>query len=87
VGILVCGDNHFIVRGPEPDFATALMLARRWSLIEIGAQKVEGWSISSKEFREDLEWAIVAPGDGEMSPAVRKLLREMYTRGIEVRGQ
>ena len=30
-GILVCGDNHFIVRGPRPSHATALDLARHWS--------------------------------------------------------
>jgi hypothetical protein len=37
VGILVHGDNHFIVRGPLPDKTTALALIRHWSLIQIGA--------------------------------------------------
>jgi hypothetical protein len=85
VGILVHGDNHFIVRGPKPDLATAAMLIQRWSVIQIGAPEVEGWRISSREFREDLEWAIVAPGAGETSRAVRELLAEMRARGIEIR--
>jgi hypothetical protein len=37
VGILVHGDNHFIVRGPMPDPETALALTRHWSVIQIGA--------------------------------------------------
>ena len=36
-GILVHGDNHFIVRGPLPDREVALALVGYWSLIEIGA--------------------------------------------------
>lgn len=36
VGILVLGNNHFIVRGPRPNRETALLLARHWSLIQIG---------------------------------------------------
>ena len=28
IGILVCGDNHFIVRGREPDFEAALAIWR-----------------------------------------------------------
>ena len=73
VGILVHGDNHFIVRGPFPDRETALMLARHWSLIQIGqttpAALVQ-WSISTREFRENPEWAVVIHGDGEIAPAV-----------------
>ena len=34
-GILVHGSNHFIVRGPLPDRATSLALAKHWSLIQI----------------------------------------------------
>jgi hypothetical protein len=37
VGILVHGDNHFIVRGPSPNRDVALALVRHWSLIQIGA--------------------------------------------------
>ena len=36
VGILVHGNNHFILSGPTPDEATALALAWHWSIIQIG---------------------------------------------------
>ena len=87
VGILVHGDNHFIVRGPQPDRAAALALVRRWSLIQIGgtnAPDLDRWWISTREFREDLEWAVIVPGDSEISRAVRELLREMSARGIAI---
>jgi len=85
VGILVHGDNHFIVRGPLPDRATALALVRHWSVIQIGATTppaLDQWSISSRELREDLEWAVVVPGDAEISQAVEELLRELSARGV-----
>jgi hypothetical protein len=85
VGILVCGDNHFIVRGPRPDHATAAALARHWSVIHIGARTPEAlapWSISTREFRENLEWAILIDGCGEASPAVAQLLAELAARGV-----
>ena len=88
VGILVHGDNHFILSGPEPDETTALALARHWSIIQIGEQKslsFEQWQIRTKEFRESLEWAVVVPGDGDISPAVSQLLAELSARGIAVR--
>jgi hypothetical protein len=87
LGILVNGDNHFIVRGPRPDRATALALVRHWSLIHIGAPTLpdlQAWSISTREFRENLEWAIVAPGDTGHSPAVAQLLDELRARGIAI---
>jgi hypothetical protein len=84
VGILVHGDNHFIARGPRPDRETALELVRHWSLIQIGGTPphLASWSISNREFREDLQWALVVPGDREMSPAVAELLAELSARGI-----
>jgi hypothetical protein len=88
VGILVHGDNHFILSGPEPDKASALALARHWSIIQIGDQKslsFEQWQIRTKEFRENLEWAVVIPGDKSTSPAVSQLLAELSARGIAVR--
>jgi len=88
VGILVHGDNHFILSGPDPDEASALALARHWSIIQIGDQKslsFEQWQIRTKEFRENLEWAVVVPGDGDVSPAVSQLLAELSSRGIAVR--
>ncbi|MCU1236096.1 MAG: hypothetical protein JWP63_4063 [Candidatus Solibacter sp.] len=87
VGILVHGDNHFIVRGPHPDLDTARALVRHWSVIRIGAAtppELSPWRISTREFREDLEWAIVIPGDGGTSPAVEQLLAELAARGIPI---
>ena len=86
-GILVHGDNHFIVRGPRPDRATALALARHWSVIQIGAVtplELRAWRISTREFREDLQWAFVVTGCGEASPAVCTLLEELAARGIVI---
>jgi hypothetical protein len=87
VGILVHGDNHFIVRGPVPDRATAMALARHWTVIQIGGTtpgELQPWSIVTKEFRENLEWAVVVPGEGEMSPGVTQLLKELSARGIHI---
>lgn len=85
VGILVHGNNHFIVRGLKPDPATAVALARHWSIIRIGAAtplELLAWTITSKEFRENLQWAVVVPGEGDHSPAVVQLLTELAARGI-----
>jgi len=87
VGILVHGDNHFIVRGPLPDREIALALVRHWSLIQIGATTppaLDQWKIISKESRENLEWAVVVPGDGETSAAVGRLLDELSARGVTI---
>ena len=87
VGILVHGDNHFIARGPLPDREDALALVRRWALIQIGVappSPLDQWQIISREFRENLEWAVVVPGDSTMSPAVMKLLDELSARGITI---
>jgi hypothetical protein len=88
IGILVHGDNHFIVNGPLPDQATALALARHWSIIQIGQTtppSLESWTIITRAFREDLEWAVVVPGDGEVTPGVAQLLRVLSSRGITIR--
>jgi hypothetical protein len=87
VGILVHGDNHFIVRGPLPDREVAIALVRHWSLIQIGAAMpppLDGWQIVVREFRENLEWAVIVPGDGEISLAVTQLLEELSARGITI---
>jgi hypothetical protein len=87
VGILVHGDNHFIVRRPLPDRDVARALIRHWSIIQIGATtppSLEEWRISTKEFRENLEWAVIVPGDSETSPAVTQLLDELSARGITI---
>ncbi len=39
VGILVHGNNHFVLSGPSPDDAAAMELARHWSLTQIGESK------------------------------------------------
>ncbi|MEO8028927.1 MAG: hypothetical protein ABI823_20775 [Bryobacteraceae bacterium] len=87
VGILVHGDNHFIVRGPLPDRGTALALVRQWSVIEIGKApepELGAWRISTKEFREHLEWAIAVPAETGYSAAVAQLLGELAARGIRL---
>ena len=87
IGILVCGDNHFIVEGPRPDMEMAKSLARYWSVIQIGRrvpQELQSWNIVTRAFRENLEWAIVVPGDGELNPAVALLLNELSARGIAI---
>src|SRR5271165_3511539 len=85
VGILVHGNNHFILSGPLPDDFTALALVWHWSIIQIGEAKSSSfgqWQIRSKEFRENLEWAVIVPGDRETSPGVAQLLRELSARGV-----
>jgi hypothetical protein len=86
VGILVHGDNHFILSGPMPDEEAAVGLARNWSVIRIGEKKSPSygqWEIRNKEFRENLEWAVVVPGAGEISPGVSQLLDELAARGVK----
>jgi hypothetical protein len=89
VGILVHGDNHFIVRGPVPDRESALALVRHWSMIQIGTPppSLDPWQIVTREFRENLEWAVMVPGDGETSPAVATLLQELTARGIVIHAE
>jgi hypothetical protein len=89
VGILVHGNNHFILRGPAPDAAKAAALARHWSIIQIGEERslrFGEWEIRTKEFRENLEWAVVTGGgDGEISSGVEQMLGELAARGVEIR--
>jgi hypothetical protein len=87
VGIIVHGDNHFIARGPLPDRMLALALVRHWSLIQIGAvtpPPLDRWRITSRELRENLTWAVIVPGDGEISLAVTRLLEELSARGVTI---
>ncbi len=88
VGILVHGNNHFILSGSSPDDASALALARHWSVIQVGETKSSSfgqWHIRSKEFRENLEWAVIVQGDREASPEVVQLLEELSARGVVIR--
>jgi hypothetical protein len=85
LGILVHGNNHFIVRGPMPSRDDALALVRHWSVIQIDRPmppELEPWRISSHEYRENLAWAVLVPGEGDVSPAVSQLLKELSERGI-----
>ncbi|MGA2606855.1 MAG: hypothetical protein ABSH01_05285 [Terriglobia bacterium] len=88
VGILVHGNNHFILSGPLPDDATALALVRHWSIIRIGDVKSSSfgqWQIRDREFQENLKWAVVVPGDREVSQGVAQLLGELSARGVTIR--
>jgi hypothetical protein len=88
VGILVHGDNHFILSGPLPDDASAMEMARHWSIVQIGGEKsskFRQWEIRSKEFRENLEWAVIVPNGNKISEGVLKLLAEISERGIQIR--
>jgi len=88
VGILVHGNNHFILSGPPPDEAAAFALVRHWSIIQIGDEKSScfgQWQIKSKEFRENLEWAVIGPGEADISPGVAQLLGELSARGVTIR--
>jgi hypothetical protein len=85
VGILVHGNNHYILSGPRPNQAEALELARHWGVVRIGEPvsfAFGQWEIRTKEFRENLEWAVVVPGERETSPGVSQLLAELVSRGI-----
>ena len=87
IGILVHGDNHFVVRGPLPDQPAALALVRHWSLIQVGCTTpaaLDRWRISTREFREELEWAVIVPAESEISAAVTELLAELSARGVRI---
>ena len=87
VGILVYGNHHLILDGPRPTAAEALALARNWSVVQIGetkSQKFGKWEIRNKEFRENLEWAVIVPGDRETSAGVAELLAELRARGVAI---
>lgn len=87
VGILVHGNNHFILSGPRPDERDAQALARHFSLVQIGepiATAFGKWTVREKEFRENLEWAFIVPGDRGTSPGVTTLLAELAARGVRI---
>ena len=87
VGILVHGNTHYILSGPRPTAGEAVALARNWSVVQIGeakSQKFEKWEIRNQEFRANLQWAVIVPGERETSPGVLELLAEMAARGVEI---
>ncbi len=82
------GDNHFLVRGVKLEREMAQYLVRRWTFPSVEdalglTPPVPGdWKITTKEFREDIEWVIVLPGEGEHTDAVKQLLEELAARGV-----
>jgi hypothetical protein len=66
VGMLVRGDNHFIVRGPLPDREIVLASDWHWPFIQVRATTpfLDRWCIVSREFRENLTWAVALPEKG-----------------------
>lgn len=87
VGILVHGDNHLILAGPLPSPACARRLAQSFglTLVTLGALRHHGpWEIRTKEFRENLAWAVQLDGGGTPSAAVAALLNELAGRGITI---
>ena len=64
-----------------------MSLARHWSLIRIAAPtpgQLSGWAIITREYRENLEWAVIVPGPGTRNPAVSILLEELDARGVQI---
>jgi hypothetical protein len=51
VGILVHGDNHFVVHGPLPDRDAARALIRHWSIIQILRTSSDAMSMSPRVYR------------------------------------
>ena len=87
VGILVYGDNHFIVNGPLPLPQQAVELATHWTLIRIASttpEHLKKWTISTKEFRANLQWAVVLQAGSAPQPAVEQLLAELQARGVRI---
>ncbi len=87
VGILVHGDNHFIVNGPLPSRQQAVELATHWSLIRIGSatpEHLKKWTISTKEFRENLKWAVVLEAGSAVQPSIEQLLAELQDRAVRI---
>jgi hypothetical protein len=88
LGLIVCGDNHFLVRGLKPDREMARYLVRRWTfpsvedLLGLSPPLPGDWVITTREFREDIDWVMVLPGEGEHTDAVGQLLRELEARGV-----
>lgn len=89
LGVLVHGDNHFIVRGPLPSPEEARALVERWSVIRIGSgidatREMGPWRVSTREFRQDLQWAVVVETSSHPQAAIVDLLQELEARQVRV---
>ncbi|WP_031498445.1 hypothetical protein [Bryobacter aggregatus] len=88
LGLIVSGEDHFLVRGPACSVEMARTLVRRWTfltpedLLGLSPPIPSEWKITTKEFREDIAWAIVLPAATEHTPAVAQLVAELRARGI-----
>lgn len=90
LGIIVFGENHFLIRGPEPDAQMAAYLVRRWifpsteDLLGRSEPIPATWRITTSEFRENIVWVIVLSCQKSHNPAVTQLLEELEARGIMI---
>ena len=80
VGILVHGDNHFIVRGPLPDHDTALALRRARSVIKIGTatpSSLDRWEIVTQKVTKNpkMDWACVKKKESQPCRTILGQLR------------
>jgi hypothetical protein len=65
----------------------ALALVQQWSLIQIGVVKpspLDQWRIIPGALRPNLTLAVLTPGDGEISSAVKILLDELSSLGVTI---
>jgi hypothetical protein len=90
LGLIVHGEDHFLIRGPKPDAAMAKYLVRRWifpsieDLLGTSPPIPADWQITTSEFRENIEWTIVLSCAQSPSPAVAQLVAEVAARGVAV---
>ena len=64
-----------------------MALSRNWSVVQIGelkSRKFRQWELRNNEVRENLQWAVILPGDGDSTPRVLQLLAEIAARGVEI---
>ena len=84
LGVLVYGDNHLILRGPRPTPEEARRLAASFGLsfANLATPQPAAWTIATRVFRENLEWASVLPAETAPTSAIIELLSELAARGI-----
>ena len=90
LGIIVFGEDHFLIRGPVPDAQMAAYLVRRWifpsteDLLGTSPPLPPEWKITSSEFRENIEWAMVLSCPKAHNSSVAELLGELEARGVKI---
>ena len=90
LGLIVSGEDHFLIRGPKPDAAMARYLVRRWifpsieDLLGTSSPIPADWQITTSEFRENIEWTIVLSCRQEPTVAVAQLVAEIVARGVAI---